>query len=603
MKKEKRRGKEIITPGILYTLSKTGNNSIDLSREFEEFIDSVDNNTVESMEEVWGSIVKDLKGEPVPYFSINSNFSVDLIKKLKTILVKVNKSQSLSINLGNNSLYNEFTKDFIKLINDYNLSTTYLYKRNAINNSVVSRIKNIISAPSNYLIANEPVEVADWQDAAAKGLEVRGGVQFLLSSLDQISIMQQQKDASVGKDDVGIAANGLKVYFALTSYYNNHYSDPDYQVVDNDYKLFNKQFIMEGENYNISTLSDVRIRKSQIAQLEQFISKGTAKLNVFKSQAAISMSGFTSLATDNAKELAMAKLNASVQLASMHLYMLSIGIDKDTIAKFMNSKVAIDISKSLETNLFLKSDENDSTFVATILTSYEKTNGTSSDLSTFKSMYSGAQEFKMLSGFLKVNQKTSANIKELNKFLTNLETTMFSRENTIFGRDLVYLREFGNDSKKDKEFIDLIKLNNKTVSEAKIIEVLNNARDYKILGGQFDFREYIREGNTTYKQVVAAYYNLLKDTINVFDVIESVPHFKAMIDGVKISHNILNKLSKKYNFAFDYLRDIVRENTDELQTLNENLKHQMGNRALPIKIDDTTLAKALLAFDKFLVGK
>jgi hypothetical protein len=32
---------------------------------------------------------------------------------------------------------------------------------------------------------------------------------------------KQQKDAAVGKDDVGIGANGLKVFFALSNYYNS----------------------------------------------------------------------------------------------------------------------------------------------------------------------------------------------------------------------------------------------------------------------------------------------------------------------------------------------------------------------------------------------
>ena len=33
----------------------------------------------------------------------------------------------------------------------------------------------------------------------------------------------QQYNASVGKDDVGIAANGVKTLYALSSYYNTYY--------------------------------------------------------------------------------------------------------------------------------------------------------------------------------------------------------------------------------------------------------------------------------------------------------------------------------------------------------------------------------------------
>jgi hypothetical protein len=48
---------------------------------------------------------------------------------------------------------------FIKAINDHNSYKGYLEKQDAVNNSVVSRIKQIISSPSNQLLANEPVNV------------------------------------------------------------------------------------------------------------------------------------------------------------------------------------------------------------------------------------------------------------------------------------------------------------------------------------------------------------------------------------------------------------------------------------------------------------
>ena len=44
-----------------------------------------------------------------------------------------------------------------------------------------------------------------------------------LNSHDMLSYYQQQYDASVGKDNTGIAANGVKGLFALTAYYNNFF--------------------------------------------------------------------------------------------------------------------------------------------------------------------------------------------------------------------------------------------------------------------------------------------------------------------------------------------------------------------------------------------
>jgi hypothetical protein len=425
--------------------------------------------------------------------------------------------------------------------------------------------------------------------------------------------MQQQYDAAVGKDDVGIAANGLKVYFALTSYYNNYYSK-DLPIIDNDPKLFNKQFVINNKSFNISTISDVKIRNKQIQELKNKL-KGInseledIKLDVLKSNAALAMSGFTSLATDNAKELAMAKLNASKQLASMHLYMMTLGIEKLDIALFMNSKIALHISKELESNLFID-DEKTSNFVNSIISRYkkdlkEKGLESDSDLLAFESIYSGAQEFTTLSSFLGVNQKRSANTIELNKFLMNLEKAMFTRESAIFGFKTLKLRTFndgGELSKEDNEIIDDILKNNKFISREKVISVLDRVKNAGMIGGQFDFRKFVDKKNPDYKKIAKEYYNLIKDTFNIFDVIDEVPHFKAMIDGIIISHNILLNSSKKYNFVFNFLRDVISYKSDEIQSFNSEITHFMGNSAFPLLVDKKVLGKTYLGFDKFLVG-
>jgi hypothetical protein len=54
----------------------------------------------------------------------------------------------------------------------------------------------------------------------------------------------------------------------------------------------------------------------------------------------------------------MAKINAVVDLASMHLYLLSLGYTADEISTYMNSDLVKFISNNIETNLFLTSDNN-----------------------------------------------------------------------------------------------------------------------------------------------------------------------------------------------------------------------------------------------------
>ena len=120
-----------------------------------------------------------------------------------------------------------------------------------LKNSVVHNISKIISSPSNQIHANTPVTVDNLHNAAdrasakyAEYLDRKIGDNDL-SSYDMMSYYQQQFNASVGKDDVGIAANGLKGLFALTSYYNNYFKNriPTKEGIDpNRLRTSNKIF-------------------------------------------------------------------------------------------------------------------------------------------------------------------------------------------------------------------------------------------------------------------------------------------------------------------------------------------------------------------------
>jgi len=67
---------------------------------------------------------------------------------------------------------------------------------------------------------------------------------------------------------------------------------------------------------------------------------------------AVNLSALLSLATDNAKELALAKLNAGTGTLGMYIYGLSIGVSFDNIFSILTSPVALEISKLIRGNLF-----------------------------------------------------------------------------------------------------------------------------------------------------------------------------------------------------------------------------------------------------------
>lgn len=581
----------------------------------------------------------------------------------KGVLNKVKRNNKIYINFDDSDI----KKKFIESINLHNTSTDYETKENAVKNSVVSRIKRVISMPSNQLLANEPVSIQVWHNGADEANKIYKREVDPLSPYDMLSMYKQQKDASIGKSDVGIGANGLKALFALNNYYNTWLDSK--QFTEGDLRIspysFRKTLYMNTKEdgklvkkfFNIQTISDTKTSKAYLSKIQsdyKYRDFGQ-QLTVLNSLAALATSAFVSGATDNAKELVMAKINAIENLAGMHMYMLSLGFTAEQVSIFMNSDLANYIVKNISVNIFDSTQESLVTnLIAEYARNYKKVNKeipaeVASEIDTFKDIYEGAQEFRALSGILKVNQKTSANMNSLNNFFNSLESAMYTREHFVLGDNLKDLKLFGNDLQditeeqinnlyehlkaSDKRLVDMIMIANSSFREmgekgyvpaedlknyvAKVlfeashipVHYLNSKREsalkeVSLIGGEFDFRYYIQDENDLYREATIKYYNLFKNTINIFHVLENSPHFRAMVDGLKTTHNMLNIVSKKYNFIFSSLRDIVRENSVAFRSANSGtVKSILGNTALPIRIDDVVIGRALVAYDKFLTSK
>lgn len=559
--------------------------------------------------------------------------TVNQINILNSVLRKTKNSNLIQINIDN---VDEFTPlYFEQLINDHNLNSNYFRKRHSIKNSIVGKINSIISMPSNQIFANSPVEVKSWHNTVNANIETRkqNGEVFEsgnLSLYNPFSIYKQQWDASVGKSDVGIFANGIKVLSALSSYYNNYYTNEfenTPETLRRSFKTFKKEFVFNNTTFRLAAISDVNISSSQSNLLKEAI----GDFNNYREWASLILSGLTSAATDNAKELLLSKVNASVELASMLVYLSILGFNKEQIVDIMTSEVVRDIVDGLDSNIFF---DDDTPKVYSILSDlknlpkYEEDK--KEDLKNITKLYYSAQEFKVLASILGVNQKKSANTEELTKFLTKFETAMYSRENLVFGNNLedieywVVNKDSINDSNRkksetiiknltdkifnnsewlnpqlDKNYIEdiLLKASKINVEYTNEFGEVSN-KTVSLLGGKFDYRYYVNNNNDEYRKITKEYYNLIKGTINIFDVIDNVPHFKYMIEGLILSYNILNNQSKMFNFVQNEFRTITRRNTSRIvfsdKETNSNIKNQMANKALPVAIDIKAISKVKL---------
>ena len=564
----------------------------------------------------------DITKEINEFFSEPYNSSELTVNQLKVLnkLLKLNKEYALKYETLKSD-YNKF-EIIEKIIDSYNSDTFYQSKKHAVKNSVIANMRRIISAPSNQINANEPIDVDPFHEAVAN-LNLPQGA--YLSSFDMFSYYKQQKDASVGKEDVGIGANGVKVLFNLTNYYNNLFkNNPVLSEEDLRYYAFNKNILtgFDGVDNKMSLrlIADANASREQIKQINKYYS--VSDTTIRRVRAAVIDSAFVSAATDNAKELLMAKINATPDLASVHMYMMFLGFDIDQISEYMNKPLVVHILKELETNIF--DSESKVKFVPQIIGNYISDNKLSDEelqyVKGFSDLYEGAQEFKILASILKVNQKTSANIKELNKFLNKFENAVYSRENFVFGKDLIDIRNL--ESKQLEKTIDIILAKNenliksdetreyirKTLRDANEVEIKINGEKkiVSIVGGQFDINYFINDTSGNYKKATIEYYNLFKATVNIFHVIEKSSQFKEMINGLILSHKILIKSSKKYDFIFNKGRSIIDNRSSELQkykTENNKLTTILGNKAFKIKLDDNRLNRLAIWFDKKLVSE
>ncbi len=223
-----------------------------------------------------------------------------------------------------------------------------------------------------------------------------------LNSHDMLSYYQQQYDASVGKDNTGIAANGVKGLFALTAYYNNFFLNTwgNKDLTDTELrrssKLFKKDIKFKDDFGNdvrifIGSLPDVLINRKQKETLKRVLGDNYSRLFP---NSAVYMSAFVSAATDNAKELIMAKVNASPKLAGMHAYMIALGFTPDQITEFMTSKTASKIVLRSTDNIYDNELSNSVTKVIRELKSDSTVD--QSQLSAFEQLYLDSQEFANL---------------------------------------------------------------------------------------------------------------------------------------------------------------------------------------------------------------
>lgn len=248
----------------------------------------------------------------------------------------------------------------LQLLNFANTHNNYLnvadehLKAKMAKNYIVHYIYKVSGSPCNQTEGMESVDtsVAAYTDEADRSEMSTMANSYAPGGLETKHMLIGENQA--GKAGVGIGAVGIKANSTTQFYISellNYGSDWDKQKI-----MFKTPVIIRGKVYegfsNMYTakeFTDEERLKYQKAlnYMNQLTSEDQITENV-----AINIASLLSLAVDNAKALALAKVNAGPKMMGMHVYGLTLGIPIKTLCEIMNSTEGKILKEMMEGSTF-----------------------------------------------------------------------------------------------------------------------------------------------------------------------------------------------------------------------------------------------------------
>ena len=242
---------------------------------------------------------------------------------------------------ANHPIYEDVAKNLLDIVNKHN---NYIHSDKAEDfskNYVVSSMYKIGLSPANMIESQQAMDSITEPLKRVANSTIKAQEQSLENPANFTTNIHGIAQNMAGKKGVGICAVGLKSFFALTARYNEvlRNGTPEEQ------ERLKSDVIIAGKRYQmLANAYGTNISNQAIAQVISELSN---------QDQALVLSALLSLATDNAKELALDKLNASNMLG-MYIYGITIGVDFKTLADIICSNTGLVINEMMKGNSFLK---------------------------------------------------------------------------------------------------------------------------------------------------------------------------------------------------------------------------------------------------------
>ena len=433
-------------------------------------------------------------------------------------------------------------------------------------NFISSHIQNTVQDLVNMTRAYSPIEMEDFRAASKYSPKQKAASEMTLLNPTTKYLMQYSN--MTGKNVIGIAANGEKSSFMWHYYLNDLIRHGNAEKRKYGHFQFTTSRIIGRAKGNIQPgtitgLPDLNMDGVDPNIQAEFGSRITGNLYVD-----LMISQVLSAATDNAKELILAKVNAGNKLAKMYLFLITVGMNIDDIVTFMTSPVASFIDSITEENIFGGTTVDINTAISfargqfmtngkinpkmearygalkmlQIKEAYEKAGlgnpenveSVVADCDEFQNVLEGANEFSNFGRFLGLNQGLPTSKVDLQKLTSFIQSILSQRVEATLG-------------------------DNKVSSEIK--EQLKDAAPMDVL-------RWLKDAN--YRQQIADEYDQVKKCINIFDAFTHIQQFDAIRDILSTVIDIDSNLSfksKAFNAVFNQAKSTYRYISEKYQKL------------------------------------
>lgn len=287
---------------------------------------------------------------------ILSSSGPERLRKMANLIYKIDT---------NNGRYNyapgQNTDDKQKIINQIqkheNYKVSYRQREQAYKNVASANIRNVVHNIRNRDQAYSPITMRDLQKEADKS--PKGAKTKQLNMMNPLTKYVMQNQNLVGKNVIGIAANGEKDWFNLTYYYHNvlrngNQKDKFFLKMNHSYSRLSGRATDQLMNVVVKHIPDLWNASPELSQKikEEFYSTYDGQIDTDDKYVDQLISQILSAATDNAKELILAKINAGTNLAKYHLHLVMMGFNLKDIVAFMTSPVVELIDKYSRNDLY-----------------------------------------------------------------------------------------------------------------------------------------------------------------------------------------------------------------------------------------------------------